>query len=500
MPRTIKRFIIFAVAFVMCFHQFSLVEAGSVPVCEKIIFCDENGDEFAAVTGGSYNAYLTVNTEKATDLITVLVAYDKDSGFITDIAFKRTSLSLGVNSVITDTVMASAGALLRLYIWSGDLRPCCQPAEPSFVGEDARLEYVDVEIDGTVYRADINHDWHTVSVDLPNSNDADLSSVSVIMDVKGGSVSGIGNGTVDLTNPITFKLSGTNGKSTKYTLSAEKSVSSRYYDAHKATIISDSAAQSMWGGAYRGGAPAWTSTESGRSSGAWFIETDDAGAGSVSVASESGNDYLVVSKTEASGIYTLWSGDNKKLGLINKITTTLRFRVDSFVENYGQFAGFISGCTDELVLTGAGQDEGYFNLAYRQRGQNFKYFANNPVLQTGKWYKLKFIFRRTDTYSVNSSGIYSGYGVELYLDDEYIGTTRGMSNLPPQYVGYITMKDFSDSTYSQISIQLHSGAEVVMSLDDISVTYILSDEETVPLSKCGSEQKEFLASYYASSR
>lgn len=123
-------------------------------------------------------------------------------------------------------------------------------------------------------------------------------------------------------------------------------------------------------------------------------------------------------------------------------------------------------------------------------------FEYSTVLESDKWYELDFIFVRNSLTSINDNGYYNGYVVYVYLNGEYLGKTNGISVYPPDYTGYITMNNFSDSTYSVFRLCLLEGSTSEFSIDDICVT-VTQGAYNPDSSKCASGQRLFLASYYA---
>jgi len=458
-------------------------------------FYDADGLKTSYISEGEFYAGLSLTSDINSKITVALASFDLDDNSFREVVYENFNVIKGENQITTAGLYSDGSVYFRLFVWNLRLKPI-KPDVLFTTREQCGMIYAAIaNLGGRSYSAEVNPETMVIAFDLPVSDASLLENADLSFEASGSVTPVFSGNTFNISAPVAFSVLGKSGESTVYSVIGEASQLARSYDVTGATVYSSEEAQKAWGGSYRAGTPKWISTEKG--GGAWFIETDGSDSGTVSIKKENNNDYIFIEKNTDSGNFVLWSGDNKKTGIITKLRTSFKFRVEDFTEDYGQFAGFISGSGDEIVLTGADEQGGLFTLAYRPRGQELKQFESAPVLEGNRWYNLTYVFRRLNSYSVDEEGLYTGFCTEVYLDGEYVGTTQTSSNLPPEYVGYITMKDFSDSVYSQLSLQLHSGATAKIGVDDISVTFVHSEEE-IPQTKCGAGQKAFLASYYAS--
>lgn len=472
--------------------------AGQNVVCTDVRFFTGDGTAAEQPVRGSYYAEADLRATVGGTVRMILASYRKDTQEILCTAVAERAVEAGQNTVQSAVVEMEENAFLRLFVWDGQQRPLS--ADAVFPDESgAQILSGAVKVNGTAYTVDVNPLRNTISVDLPAEAAGDaLKNAEVFLKADGMVEPAADGAPRDLTQPVMYTVTG-GGKRRTYTLTAEPAATARSYGAEGAHILSQQEAEESWGGAYRAGAPSWSPTETG--GGTWFIEELGRESACVTLPEADGQQYIQITKNAKDRNFTLWSGDNKETGEIVKLVTDVRFRVDGVDTDYGAFMSVASGGADQIVLTTEGRTDGGFYLACRPRGGETRVISHN-ALHCGDWHSLRLVFRRYDNYCVNGEGFYNGYAVEIYLDGVFLDETRGYSNLGNLLTGRLKMKDFGNSIFSQITVQMFSGCVGSVSLDDIRIAYVESEnpaEKTGGLQKCLLKQKSFLEEYWLSS-
>lgn len=462
--------------------------------CNEAYVQDDTGGRITHTSNGKYRGVAQITASGDCKVVFALAVFEADTHDLKNVSYEVKDVSYGNSVLYTSYLPCDESRYMRLFIWHENLEPICPDYLFSPKEQFGSITSATLIANSKSYKGFVNSDDKTVMFDVGSLSEEHLSNSKLSFETQDRVFPDTKENTFDLTQKLSFIITGTNGEPVIYTLQAFNSEIRRKYDCEGAKIYTTNEAASLWGGTCRTGAPGWINSETS-GSGAWFIEPEGSHSGIVTVENQDSNDYLRLSKTSAQDDFVLWSGDNKVSSIIQKIHASFKFKVDSCSLSDEGFASFNSGAADEIVLKES--KENSYAIAYKNNDGTISVFEDSPVLETKKWYVMDFIFERHSVDSTTSDGLYNGYGVYVYLDGEYVGRCSGVSPFPADYTGYLTMNSFSDSTYSVFKIKLVSNTLSDVCLDDICVTAAYGDANE-DASKCAADQRIFLASYWAS--
>ena len=381
----------------------------------RLVFENEDFETVYSSDGETARAVLYLGSEFNGEVTFFQAVYNDDT--LKSISYETAYMS-GGGVLRADTVRLDKDDTIRAFVFGDDLKPLAKSMCPENV--TGIVDKAEFKVGDSVYDAYINHAERVISVNIPyyissgygvdtvqgiiSSVKNSMENATVRIDGKWKAILPAAEYDINLLESNSITLTGYDGKIAEYKIVASLTRYNRVYDCEDA-IIETEATASSWNKAYRIGAPKYISSESGTGDGTWLLEKGSALA--TSILSENGNDYINISKAENEK-YTLWTSGSASSS--NMFSSEFRFRVNSATPN-ADILSVWSSNTDKIVLTSQNMNEGAYTLAHTANDGSDKEFSDSVSLSFGKWYTMRFVFKKGNEVKSGSD-----YIIEVYIN------------------------------------------------------------------------------------
>lgn len=456
----------------------------------RTVFEDAQGAEVYSAADGQVRAvtYYTSNLEK--DVTVAIAVYSRNS--LKGIDYVSDSLRTGTNVLRTNLVAKESGDSVKAFLWEEGGKP----VETAVIyGEVNAMSITSakVTVNGGTYAADINPASKEINVTIPlkwNTSDATFAAyedyfetATVAIEGEYASISPDANGTYDISEPVEFVVTDSEGNEAVYTLKAAVAEYTRSYNVEGAGL---DAGTSNWNTAYRIGAPAYISSD--RGDGVWLFSSGSIGSYdseskvftpnnintlSIKTDEETSNTYINIAKGELEGKtngFALWSTGNAQYN--EAFSAEFKIRINSLggANTQSSFMSVWSSNTDDILFTGKDASEGKYRLAHRRTSTSDIESVPGLELDLGKWYTIKYVY--TEKTAPKADEDFYGYEMALYVDGKLVDEfCHGIAASVAADAGSLKYKgsNLSWPNLPQIAFNPYSATLIDMDLDDIKV-------------------------------
>jgi len=395
-----------------------------------IVFENSSFDEVYSSEGGEVRSVFYTDADSAENFSFVQAVYSGNR--LTGISFENAVPLSGQGVWRSDLAKVESGDVVKAFVLSDGIIPVKKAVLPETA--TGILTGATFNIGDGIFNADINHITRTVAVTYPcyiassygadtvqgiiSSKKKSMETASVSFEGKWNSISPANEYSLNLNEENFVTLTDEYGNETEYRIVGSLTCYNRVYDCENA-VIETAETASNWNKAYRIGAPKYITSEANRSDGTWLLAKNSVLA--TSVSSENGNDFINIKKSQGEP-YCLWTSGNGAEA--DMFSSEFDFRLNDASAG-SEIMTVWSSNTDKIIITTENMPEGFFTLAHSSNDGSEKSVCNGIRLEYGKWYSLRFVFRKGDELITNQE---NGYVTELYINGSLADVfSHGMS-------------------------------------------------------------------------